>query len=228
MIDFLVEPPPVAISPLSGGSQSTVAGSSFAQTLQAKVTSADAMPVQAVAVQFAAPTAPPTASFGGLSTASAITDANGIATSPVLTSSRSVGTYQVTASVAGVSTAGTFALTNTALPGSPLLTASITSKAGPLNARVWTVNVANAQSGATGVTISSITFAQVAGAACTSAVNAALPIALGQIANGASASDPVTIDFSLCASIARFTVQVTVQANGGAYQKTTTIGNQFP
>jgi hypothetical protein len=81
------------------------------------------------------------------------------------------------------------------------------------------VNVANAQSGATGVTISSITFAQVAGAACTPVVNAALPIALGQIASGASASDPVTIDFSLCASIARFTVQVTVQANGGAYQK---------
>jgi hypothetical protein len=179
-------------------------------------------------VQFTAPATQPSATFGGQTTVSAVTGANGIATSPVLTSGLTPGNFVVTAIAAGIVTPASFNLTNASLPATPLLTATISNKTGPLNARLWTVNVTDQQAAATNVSISSISFTQVAGTACTPLVNTALPIALGNVGAGAAVSAPVAIDFNTCAGSARFTVLIAVQANGGSYTKTTTIGNQFP
>jgi hypothetical protein len=228
VFNYLVGPPPSLITAQSGSGQSTLPGTSFAQPLKALVTSADLTPLPGFTVTFTAPSTGASATFPGGSTAVLTTDANGVATSPPLTPNQSLGSYQVTASVAGVSTPAAFSLTNTGVVGTPLLTATVASKTGNLNARVWTVKITNTQSAATGSAISSIAFTQVGGTTCTPVIQTPLPIALGDIANGASALAPVTIDFSSCASTARFTVKVGVQANGGAYQRTTTIGNQFP
>src|SRR5262249_14958345 len=63
-------------------------------------------------VTFTAPASGPSASFSGISTASAITSAAGIATSPFPIANANSGTYTVTASIPGLPLAS-FTLTNT-------------------------------------------------------------------------------------------------------------------
>ena len=66
-----------------------------------------------------------TATFGGLATATAVTNGSGIATAPALTANTQAGLYTVTASAPGIATPAIFNLTNTA--GTP---ASVTATAG--------------------------------------------------------------------------------------------------
>ena len=69
-------------------------------------------PVTTATVTFTAPSTGATGTFGGLATATAVTDSTGVATAPALTANGQAGLYAVTASVAGVSTPANFSLSN--------------------------------------------------------------------------------------------------------------------
>ncbi len=99
----------------------------------------------------------------------------------------------------------------------------ITSKTGPKKARVWTITAANPGPGtAYTVQINGFTLQQVRGgnhknAPCSPVIKspAAFPVALGDIAQGASASTTVTLDFSACHGDDTFSLQMPwSQANG--------------
>jgi hypothetical protein len=228
VFDYLVTTTPTSISALpGGGGQSTLIGTSFTQPFQAKVL-ANLLPLPGVVVTFDVPATGAGGAFsGGALSVSALTDANGVATSPVFTANRTAGTYTVTASVGGLAASAGFTLTNTN-PAAPLLTVTLGGKSGTYASRIWTVQVADTQSPASKLQISGITLTQAGGPVCTPSIQTAFPIALGDLGVGASASAPVMIDFSTCTPASRFTVNVTAHSNGGAYQRTTTIGNQFP
>jgi endo-1,4-beta-xylanase len=115
------------------------------------------------------------------------------------------------------------------LPGSGL-TGSIASKSGPQNARVWVIALNNPGPGvAYGAQVAGFTLSQTSGAACTPVISGpgALPIALGDIALGASASASFTIDFTGCAALARFSLSVPYSFDGGASTGTMVRGNEF-
>ena len=117
----------------------------------------------------------------------------------------------------------------TQLPGSGL-TGSIGSKAGPQNARVWTIVLSNAGPGAaTSAQITGFSLTQTAGAACTPVLvsPAAFPIAVGDIAAGASATVPFTIDFTGCPALARFTLVVPFNSVAGANTGVVLRNQQF-
>jgi endo-1,4-beta-xylanase len=98
----------------------------------------------------------------------------------------------------------------TQLPGYGL-SFLVPSKTGPQNARVWTVTGSNNGSGTAYATqINGFTLTQVAGAACTPVVTppSSYPVVLGDIASGNSASAAFTIDFTGCAALARFTLNM--------------------
>ena len=102
-----------AVAAVSGGGQSTAAGTAFAAPLVAKVTDGTGAAVSGVQVTFTAPTSGASAAFpGGTSAVSVATDANGLATSPVLTANATAGGYAVTATADGVAAPASFALTN--------------------------------------------------------------------------------------------------------------------
>jgi hypothetical protein len=112
----------------------------------------------------------------------------------------------------------------------PQLIASIISKAGDATARVWTIQLNNAGPGTSSDTsLVSLGITQVFGTACTTppAIRTTLPASLGAIAPVASAQIPVTIDFSACPALARFSVDVHSTANNTAYVGLTTINNQY-
>jgi endo-1,4-beta-xylanase len=98
----------------------------------------------------------------------------------------------------------------TQLPGYGL-SFLIPGKTGPQNARVWTVTASNHGSGTAYATqINGFILTQVAGASCTPVITppSSLPVVLGDIASGGSASAAFTIDFTGCASLARFTLNM--------------------
>jgi endo-1,4-beta-xylanase len=98
----------------------------------------------------------------------------------------------------------------TQLPGYGL-SFLVSGKTGAQNARVWTITASNNGSGTAYATqISGFTLTQVAGAACTPVVTppSSYPVVLGDIASGASVNAAFTIDFTGCASLARFTLNM--------------------
>ncbi len=126
----------------SGGTpQSATVNTGFPAPLQATLKDANNNPVGGVSVTFTAPASGAGASFGGLGTATAVTNANGVATAPALSANGQAGSYFVTATAAGVSPSAGFSLTN--LAGAP---ASIASAAGnSQNAAVGTTFAAALQ-----------------------------------------------------------------------------------
>lgn len=102
------------------------------------------------------------------------------------------------------------------MTGTPTLTASISAKTGQASARNWTIRLANSGKGtAANVRLTEFNLTQTSGSACSPSVSAALPVSYGDIAVGGSASSDVTIDFTRCASTAKFTATVSYDANGG-------------
>ncbi len=116
----------------------------------------------------------------------------------------------------------------TQLPGFGLAF-TISSKTGPQNARVWTLTATNGSSGtAYGTQINGFTLTQVAGAACTPVITppSSYPVALGDIPSSNSASAAFTIDFSGCAGLARFALNMpwsSATYNTGTFA----LGNEF-
>lgn len=123
----------VAVS--SGGAQSTVVNTAFGSPLVAIVRDASNTPLAGVPVTF---TVPASGASATLSTVTVLTDASGLA-SVNATANTVAGSYNVTASVPGVTTPATFALTNT--PGAA---SSIVASAG--GSQSTTVGTAFAQS----------------------------------------------------------------------------------
>lgn len=143
--------PPAQVQAFAGAGQSATVNKAFGDTLQALVLDRLARPVPGVAVRFDLPAAGASATFasGGISV-SATTNAQGIAVSQVLTANAVVGTYSASASVAGVATAATFALSNTADPAAALRLQPVDGQAqsirvGQLYAKPLSVRVLNGQ-----------------------------------------------------------------------------------
>jgi hypothetical protein len=98
----------------------------------------------------------------------------------------------------------------------PKLTASLGQRAGPANARIWPVKLTNIGTGtAVNARISGFTLTQTFGAACTPVVQPSLPVSTGDLAPGGSAVSNMTIDFSSCPSLARFSATIQYAADGG-------------
>ena len=114
----------------------------------------------------------------------------------------------------------------------PVLTAALAAKAAGTVAgqRVWTIRLSNTGAGiASASRIAGLTLTQVAGTPCSPAASlvSPFPVAVGDIAVGASATGAITFDFGGCAdATARFAAKVTFSANGGVYSGSTTINNQ--
>jgi len=154
------------------------------------------------------------------------TNASGIAFAPFTANGTAGGPYNVTATGTGVAPVN-FSLTNTGT-GPASLAASLASKAGPQNARVWTIAIVNAGPGAANnAQIDSFSLVQTGGAACTPVLNTAFPLSVGTIAANGAANGNVTIDFTGCVAIARFSLTVNFSANAGAATGTLTRNNEY-
>ncbi|HEY6392278.1 MAG TPA: hypothetical protein VIX89_13415 [Bryobacteraceae bacterium] len=106
---------------------------------------------------------------------------------------------------------------------------TLTSKTGPLNARVWNFNFINSgPDAALGAQVDSFTLTQTFGASCTPVIATTFPIIVGDLSPGYSAPYSVGIDFTGCAATARFTLAQTFEANSGQTTAAVTKFNQFP
>jgi parallel beta-helix repeat protein len=105
-----------SLSATAGTPQSADVNTAFATSLQATVRDAANNPLAGVAVTFTAPAGGASGTFpGGQTTVTVLTNAAGVATAPAFTANGTAGSYAVTASVAGLATMASFALTNLAV-----------------------------------------------------------------------------------------------------------------
>ena len=114
-------------------------------------------------------------------------------------------------------------------PAATSLTGLITATSGAQSARNWTITLDNnGPFGANAAEIDSLHLTQTGGAACSPLVSPAqFPVNVGNIAWGGSALGVVTINFTGCPNNARFTVNFTFSADGGAVTGSRTLYNQF-
>lgn len=133
---------PASVTATAGTPQSTQVNTVFSTNLQVTVRDASNNVISGVTVTFTAPTTGARGTFtGNLSTVNATTNASGVATAPAFTANTTAGSYSVTATVSGVGTPATFALTNN--PGAP---ASVTATAGtPQSTQIATAFPTNLQ-----------------------------------------------------------------------------------
>ncbi len=141
-------------------------------------------------------------------------------------------TNTATVSGGGDATPGNDTASNTVAvtqASSQTLTGVVSNKTGAQNARVWAVTVTNtAASAAASAQITGFTLTQTSGAACTPVISTGIPVALGTIAaSGGTATGNLTIDFTGCSAVARFTVTASFSANAGANTGSMTENNQF-
>ncbi len=114
---------PAAVAATAGGGQTATVGTAFTTRLAARVTDASAQPVAGATVTFTAPANGASGTFGATgATATAVSGSDGVATAPQLTANTTAGTYSVSATVAGVATPASFALTNAAATGPTTVT----------------------------------------------------------------------------------------------------------
>jgi hypothetical protein len=114
--------------------------------------------------------------------------------------------------------------------GPTTMAGNITSKAGPLNARVWTLTLTNnGPAVAMGAQINSVNLTQTFGAACAPVIASPgpFPLTVGSIAPAGSESTAITINFTGCPANARFTANISFSANSGTVIGTVIRYNQF-
>ena len=115
-----------------------------------------------------------------------------------------------------------FASSSSALYG------NIDGKNGPSSARTWLIQVGNSGPGvALASQVSGVTLLQVSGASCSPNITSLFPATAGDLQAGASATIPVTLNFSSCPINARFTVTVALSANAGGSTASVVRLNQF-
>ena len=129
-------------------------------------------------------------------------------------------------------TAGTASTTAAALTVNAnqptTIAGNITAKAGPPNARVWTLSILNNGPGsAIGVKITTFTLTQTAGAACTPMVNTSFPLTVSNLGPAQTRAVSITVNFTGCTAAARFTATFTYSANSGAVTGSVVRTNQF-
>ena len=97
------------------------------------------------------------------------------------------------------------------------LAGTLSGKSGTDAARAWRIQVSNGGTGtASGARIASAVLTQTGGTACgPSLVPGNLPVALGNIAAGSSASGDLLINFTGCDNTAKVTLNVGLSANNG-------------
>jgi alpha-galactosidase len=103
-------------------------------------------------------------------------------------------------------------------PAPTSLRGAITAKSGSADPRNWTITLTNASSHPNLYAhISSFALTQTAGnLPCVAQTTASLPLAVGAIPPGASASVTLPVDFSQCSSNSQFDVELIFSANNGA------------
>src|SRR5262249_51345111 len=153
------------------------------------------------------------------------TDASGVASAPFTANGIAGGPYTVTATAGALSTG--LSLTNTP-SGAASLSGQLSSKNRAPKAPVWALEVDHGGPGtANNAQIDSFVLQQTGGAACTPVVSTPFPLGIGNIGPGSLALGNVTIDFTGCVAIARFTVTINFSANGGAATGTILRNNEF-
>ena len=109
------------------------------------------------------------------------------------------------------------------------LSATVADKSGSNDARVWNIQINNKANPSFGTKIESFKLNHASGPKCTAKiVSPSFPVSLGDLPAESSASMPVTIDFTGCASTTKFNVSMPVSANAGTATKTMGIGGQTP
>jgi len=116
--------------------------------------------------------------------------------------------------------------TFTALPTT--IFGNLVGKSGPLNARAWTLSFQNnGPGGASETQVSSFTLTQTFGPTCRPVLKSNIPLIFANLAPGQTGTTNVTIDFTGCAALARFTLKFGFSANGGVVAGSVTRANQF-
>jgi YVTN family beta-propeller protein len=120
-VAFSIEPAENAasISAVVGSNQTTLAGQPFESQLEAQVMNAANQPVPGVAVTFSLPASGSSATFSGLTSATAITGSNGRAVSPLPVANLVLGNYAALASAPGAAALASFTLANVNTMGPP-------------------------------------------------------------------------------------------------------------
>ena len=139
-----------AVTAVSGSGQSAKVGAAFSTALSARATDAYGNTVSGATVVFTAPGSGASGSFsGGGTSASAQTNTSGIATSPTFTANNTTGQYSVTASVQGVQSSATFALTNAVKPDYSVTVnpSTLSVQAGQSGRAVFTITPVDGYSG---------------------------------------------------------------------------------
>jgi CSLREA domain-containing protein len=105
---------------------------------------------------------------------------------------------------------------------------NLVGKSGPGNARAWTLSFQNnGPGGASETQVNSFTLTQTFGPACRPVLKSNIPLIFANLAPGQTGSTNVTIDFTGCAALARFTLKFGFSANGGQVTGSVTRANQF-
>jgi hypothetical protein len=108
------------------------------------------------------------------------------------------------------------------------LSGLITTKTGAANARIWTATLTNiGSSPAAASRITGLTLLQSFGPACTPVIATPFPLAVGDLAPSANGAAGVTVDFSSCNALARFTTTLSYSSDAGAVTGSKTVFNQF-
>ena len=119
------------------------------------------------------------------------------------------------------------AATLNACPAQPNLTASIGTKSGTANSRLWPITLSNSGTGtAFNPQIAGLTLTQTYGAACTPVVLVGPPFSFSTLTPGGSATTGAVIDFGSCSNIARFSAKISFSADGGV-SGSSTFNNQY-
>ena len=107
---------------------------------------------------------------------------------------------------------------------------NVVAKSGASNARVWNLSLLDNGPGATnGVMIHDFTLTQTFGAACAPVLKntASFPLQLGNLGPSQTGTSTVTLDFTGCATSARFTAKFTYSANSGVVEGFVIRTNQY-
>jgi hypothetical protein len=108
------------------------------------------------------------------------------------------------------------------------LSTLLAGKTGPDASRDWQFKVSDSGlAAAKAAKITSVTFRATGGTNCSPRVtNGSLPISLGTLIPGGSATGDLLVNFSGCDSSSQFTVNVSVSANNGATSSSVVLTNQ--
>ncbi len=105
---------------------------------------------------------------------------------------------------------------------------NLVGKSGPSNARGWTLSFQNnGPGGASQTQVSSFTLTQTSGPDCKPVLKSNFPLIFANLAPGQTGTTSVSIDFTGCAALSRFTVKFNFTANGGKVAGSVTRANQF-